>query len=185
MKTAEEIRESINELDNALNEWDRETEDWCVTGDERTTLENARALLWRKLSRQKTIEDMRKLLDFFEVHEELPLPWYSYATAYVDTYDAATGNERDPEDIKREARNITHLMVRAFGKVEKEYDNGSLYLKPRTRDDKPAFGNISLKFSVPRKAICRKVVTGTKVIPATEAVEVEVVDWICEDPVLA
>lgn len=50
-----------------------------------------------------------------------------------------------------------------------------------------AVGILTLRISAERSQVCRKIVTGTKVVPAytiPERVE-EDVEWVCDEPLLA
>jgi len=42
-------------------------------------------------------------------------------------------------------------------------------------------GDVSLHVNAARSTVCRRVVTGTKVIPARPEHTVEEVEWVCED----
>ncbi len=46
-----------------------------------------------------------------------------------------------------------------------------------------SFGPHQIVVSVPREQVCRKVVTGTRVVPATEETTEETYEWEC-DPVI-
>src|SRR5262245_12025639 len=144
----EAVQAEIEQLQATLDEWDSEAREFKVAGDDRNALRHQMWHLQRVLLRQKHIEDFRKYLDFLEIHDWLPLPSLSNPRSYIDSYDSITMDSRSEEDIKREARNITHLFVRATGKVEKNYDSYSMELKAST-----GFGTVKPIFVVPRDAV--------------------------------
>jgi hypothetical protein len=85
------------------------------------------------------------------------------------------------------SREAMALAARAFGKADKVIV-GDYWMCLRR-----VFGTITLGINVPRQEVCRKVVTGTRVVPATilparektfvpETVE-EIFEWKC-DPIL-
>lgn len=78
--------------------------------------------------------------------------------------------------------NIARVATR-LGKAVKQYDNDRFRVIIRT-------GDFELTYSVAREAVCRRVVTGVKHIEAseelvkTEAHDEEIVEWICDEPLL-
>jgi hypothetical protein len=46
-------------------------------------------------------------------------------------------------------------------------------------------GDVELQVFTDRATVCRKVVTGTRVEPAKPEREVEIVEWVCDEPLLA
>lgn len=116
------------------------------------------------------VEGLRELADFIEDHPELPITQpYLTLTFWIWS---------EGEEGKRKAA----IAARAFGNAQKIHGGGYLDIRKK-------FGPIAVDFTVSRDAVCRRIVTGTKVTPAEtrvipERVE-ETVEWICDEPLLA
>ena|SRR5437867_3780382 len=113
---------------------------------------------------QKKIDGMRQMLDFFEQHPEIKLPYFYGPDVYFDK----------PADL--------FPVIEACGKLEKHFVGSSFYLR-KTFD-----GGIHIDFNVARENICEKKVTGVRHVPAstytTEAHDEEIVEWSCPDSLL-
>lgn len=74
-------------------------------------------------------------------------------------------------------------IIRTLGSCRKQYISNSLYV------EKDFGKHLELNVTINREKVCRKIVTGTRVIPARaelipERVE-EIIEWDCTDPLLA
>ena len=111
------------------------------------------------IERACVIQGLRDLADFLDAHPNVPVPG-SEQTLNVFVDDRAT-----LAAIAREGRWEKHYYTNWFTLVA-------------------AFGPITLHINLDREQVCRKVVTGSRVVPARAAepehVE-EVTEWICED----
>lgn len=114
---------------------------------------------------------LRELADFYESRPGLPRPtlwgWRAEGDVNLD---------------KKKAKDI----LRTLGAFEKKY-TGDQFDAIVTL---PSGGK--LVFTTPREAICRKVVVGKKFVPEEyipgkiePAHEVEIVEWQCDEPILA
>lgn len=122
---------------------------------------------------ESTVKDLRAFADFIEQHGvEIPGDIY-ISNSYNSLWDD------DNSTAKEKAKAVAKILARG-GLVEKKHDDYDLTLIR-------SFGKIKLKFSIQREKFCKKVVTGTREIPAVtyEARTEEVVEWVCDDPVLA
>lgn len=79
-----------------------------------------------------------------------------------------------------EDKETVAAVARAMHGARKTYsDEGTAYLDKQ-------FGNgVQLSVCFPRNLVCRKVVKGTKVIPAEPEKTIEDVEWVCDEPILA
>lgn len=112
--------------------------------------------------RRAYVTGLRALADFIEAHPALPLPYAGSANAYA-------ADKAELQTIAREPG----------VKWEKAADANFFYLKTRF------VGGHSYDVNVDRPAVCRKVVTGTRVIPAKPEETVDEFHWICDEPLLA
>lgn len=132
----------------------------------------------RYAAAQKLADDLQEYSDFIRNHgHELPGDIYvpaSYNHLY-DDYDLSSGGITAKQKAKKAAKVLAKGAL-----VEKKHDNYSLDMIRK-------FGDIKLVFSISREKFCQKVVTGTKEIEAytVEAHTEEIVEWVCDDPVLA
>lgn len=115
---------------------------------------------------------LRELAAWVENHPDLELP----------RIDVAAYPVSDPAQSPA-------IWARALGGlVEKDYGDHTYALFKLRRQ----FGPLELRVIYDRATVCRKIVKGTEtvVIPAVAAkaerkVEREIVEWICEEPILA
>ena len=102
------------------------------------------------------IQALRDCAVFLERHPSVHAPRYVNLNVFVNTR----------EDIASHARAATW---------EKIYNDDWFYLRRE-------FGNdLSLDITTQRDTVCRKVITGTRTVPATPEREVEIVEWVCDD----
>jgi len=123
--------------------------------------------------RDEMVADLRAFADFIEENGH-KLPGNIYlGSSYNSLWDD------DRSTAKEKAKQVAKILAKG-GLVEKKHDNYSLDLIRK-------FGQIKLCFSINREKFCRKVVKGTKEIPAVtyEVRTEEIVEWVCDDPVLA
>jgi hypothetical protein len=113
-------------------------------------------------SNAEIAQNLRDLADFLEQHEEVP-PVYSM------TLNAFTHTKEELQDVARKG-----------APWEKIYEAGYFSLRKR-------FGPVTLDINLNREKVCRRVVTGTRIVPAQPAEpehEEDIVEWVCEDPIL-
>jgi hypothetical protein len=121
----------------------------------------------------KLAEDLREFADFVE-KRGVELPGDIYISGiYNHLYDD------DDSTAQEKAKRVAKILSKG-ALVEKRHDNYSLDLIRK-------FGQLKLIYSISREKFCKKVVVETKVIPARMIEErtEEVVEWVCDDPVLA
>jgi hypothetical protein len=131
----------------------------------------------RYKDRDDMVKGLRDLADLIEEKGlELPIPSSYYPTTFgFHLYES----DRIPpkENLKR--------VAKVLGKAEKKYVFDDFRL---TKD----FGKyVRLSFATARDQICQKVVTGTKLVPKREVIEIpnqfeteEIVEWVCDEPLL-
>jgi hypothetical protein len=110
--------------------------------------------------RTKAIQGLRQLADFLEAHPAVPLPVLWGLNAYA----------RSRADLAAAAR---------VGGWTKSY-NDSWFALSREFGE----GAVTLEINIERGQVCRKVVTGTRVVPAQPESVVETYDWVCDEPAL-
>ncbi len=102
-----------------------------------------------KPTREVRIRDMRAILDFYEAHPELKLPYELGSSDYTRVYCLD-----DKEQFNAHAR--------ALGSFEKQQDDdGNDFLLVKY------FGNRRLEVQVDRVAVCERIVVGTEEVPET------------------
>lgn len=109
-------------------------------------------------ARASLIAGMRELLDFLDAHPEIPVTSSQNYNVYVKA-----------DALKAIAR---------IGGWQKIYESNSFFTLRRT------FGEQQLDIFTDRDAVCRKVVTGTRVVPAQPAIDERienVEEWVCDD----
>ena len=110
--------------------------------------------------RKDFVDSLRACADFFEQHPDLPLPENQTLNVWNLTRDAI-------------------VKVAQQGSWQKHYAGSIFYL---SRD----FGNnLTLEYNAPRETVCRKVVKGMITVPAKPEQELEDVEWVCSEPLLA
>lgn len=111
--------------------------------------------------RTDAIQSFKDLVTFLETHPGVPVPKYCTLNAPLDTR----------EEIAAVARQSSWT---------KDF-NGSWFTLRKQ------FGTLNLDVYTDREQVCRKVVTGTRVVPAVEAQperEEQVTEWVCDEVAL-
>lgn len=109
------------------------------------------------MTNKEYVDGLRRLADWYEQHPGVQLPFQHHPTVYAYS-------------IKEDALAIASIL----GHSKKEFNGANFYLIKE-------FGEVKLRFYFSREAICERVVTGTKVIPAVsypERIE-EIIEWKC------
>jgi len=112
---------------------------------------------WRKTRLQRRaefIKGLQEVVDFITSHPTLKITGDARFYIFSDS----------PEEFS--------YAVRCLGNVTKEASGGDLVARA-------AFGPHTISAFVSQEETCERVVVGTKIIPATEEREVEIVEWIC------
>ncbi len=113
-------------------------------------------------SRQAYIGGLRELAAFLDAHPDLPIPASGGAHNVFVSDKAALA-----------------VIARVGVRWEKSATDDYFYLRV-------AFsGGHYYDVNVSREAVCRKVVTGTRIEPAVPEREVEEFHWVCDEPLLA
>ena len=118
----------------------------------------ATATEWRR--RAAFIQSLRACADWLEDHPTIRAPRYIDMDVFVDSR----------EDVAAHARVATW---------EKIYAGQFFYLRKSFGED------LNLDIITARETVCRKVVTGTEIMPAQPEREVEIVEWVCDEGVLS
>lgn len=106
------------------------------------------------------IAGVRACADFFEMQPDLEAPWGLMVNISVS--DKATmGRYARLTTWAKQYLGDWFSLVKDFG------------------------GGVTLELNIARAQVCRKVVTGTQIVPAQPEREVELVEWVCEDALLA
>jgi hypothetical protein len=123
--------------------------------------------------RRQFIEGLRAVANFYE---ENPGAWYDGMHLTLNMYVWG-----------RSARKTLAEMARAFGQCNKVYDDNNITLSRQFSEQ------VTVAVFAPRAKVCRRVVMGTRIlpariVPATEEIRippsrVEIVEWRC-DPLL-
>jgi hypothetical protein len=109
--------------------------------------------------RAAEIRGLRELADFLEQHPAVPIPMLDGQNAFVTSRDelAAIARAGSWEKLWLDQ---WFVLIRQFS------------------------GSVTLHVNAERSTVCRKVVTGTKTLPATPEREVETYEWVCDEPSL-
>lgn len=105
------------------------------------------------------IRSLRELANFLEDNPSIQQPQTLNITAFVPS----------KEDLVAQAR------IGPWGKI---YHDNFFYLQKSFGED------LTFAIATYRSNVCRRVVKGTKVIPAQAQREVEEVEWVCDEPLL-
>ena len=109
--------------------------------------------------RDEFIHGLRELADFLDAHPTVEVPIYAMLNVFVNTKD----------ELAAHARTATW---------EKVYNGNWFTLRKE-------FGTIKYEINATRDTVCRKVVKGTRVVPARPEHTVEEVEWVCEEALLS
>lgn len=127
--------------------------------------------------KRELVEGLRELADFIEAHPELPIAEKPFVNIEFWCHE----NELYPELKLGSVRLRLAIAARAMGLANKKYSGGYFDVYKR-------FGDcVRLTFTANREYVCRKVVKEVvhhpeRVIPARDE---EVVEWVCDDALLA
>ena len=114
----------------------------------------------REERRNAFIKALRACADFYEEHPLIEAPVQTTFNVFVNT----------KEEIAVYAR---------LAAWEKVYNEEWFSLRK-------VFGDsFQLEINATRETVCRKVVTGTRILPARPEQTVEIIEWICDEPLLA
>jgi hypothetical protein len=105
------------------------------------------------------IRSLRDAAQFLEDHPAVKAPRYVTMNVFVNTRD----------EIADQARAASWL---------KDYNDTWFNLRRQFGED------LSIEINASRETVCRKVVTGTRVVPARPECVVDVYEWECDDPAL-
>lgn len=106
------------------------------------------------------IQSLRDCVEFLESHPGITAPRYVDMNVFVNDREAIA----------------VHARAASWEKI---YNGEWFYLRKEFGPD------LRLDITAPRDTVCRKVVTGTRTVPAQPAREVEQVEWVCEEPITA
>lgn len=107
------------------------------------------------------VAGLRELAAFVEAHPDLPVPYGGGQNAFVSS-----------------KADLAHVARTAGVRWEKSVNGEWFYLRVAFQ------GGHSYELNIARDQVCRKVVTGTRIEPATPEREVEEVTWVCDEPLL-
>lgn len=128
--------------------------------DMQVTIELQRAASQR---RAELVRSLRDAADFFEAHPLVQTPRYTVMNVFLNTKDEIAGQAR-------------------LATWEKDYQDTWFCLRKTFCED------LKLEINTQRSTVCRKVVTGTEVVPlkpAEPASVRETFEWVCDEPLLA
>lgn len=114
-----------------------------------------------QIERRDFVQGLRELADFIDAHPDIPCPYGEAHNAFV----------RDKTQLGMIARAVG-------GRWDKNCTSQFFYIR------REFAGGHSYEVNVSRDQVCRKVVTGTRIEPAQPEREVEVVEWVCTEPLL-
>ena len=112
------------------------------------------------MERQPFIQSLRDLADWLDAHPDVPTPDSVQLHTLVRTKD----------ELRAVAKASPAWAKLYFGE----------YMALRH-----TVGTIEYDINIARSEVCRKVVTGTKVVPAQPETTVEDFEWVCDDPILS
>jgi len=113
--------------------------------------------------RQRRLASIREMLDFLESHPDFPIPYgMSYVSLFADTKEEIVNMVKQLGDVTKHAFDDQYTVEKRFG----------------TR--------AGITIYISRDQVCRKVVTGIERVEeiVTPAHDKEIVDWICDEPLL-
>ena len=114
--------------------------------------------------KREWLDGLRAVADWFEFHpERIPPNHYGYQVPLFP------GGKRELAQLARE-----------LGKVEKIHGDDLFRVRRQ-------FGPHRIDGVTSRAEVCTRVVTGTRMVPeeVTPAHEEEIVEWVCDEPLLA
>lgn len=113
------------------------------------------------MEREQTLQGLRELVAFLAEHPTVPLPACLHMiNAFVDT------------------REELAVVARAAS-WQKGWDKEDWFVLRRE-----FAGDVALEVNIERERVCRKVVTGTQILPAQPERTVETYEWACDEPAI-
>ena len=109
--------------------------------------------------RKAFIQGLRACADFFEQHPTVNTPYCETINVFVGTRDGMAAHAR-ASTWEKVYSDSWFMLCKEFG------------------------GGVTLEINTSRETVCRRIVTGTEVVPAQPERVVEKVEWICEDAAL-
>ena len=116
--------------------------------------------------RAEVINGLRALADFLESHPAVPYPVCTRLNAFVATRDELAAVARHGAPWAKQSNEQYFWLSRVFA-------------------GDPRYPDLQLDINIDREQVCRKVVKGTKTIPAQPERTIEDVEWICDEALLA
>lgn len=110
----------------------------------------------------KAIKGLRAFADWLEQNPE-----YAEDMTLDATFNAFAPKRSDLEK-----------WARVLGNAKKVFSGTWFYL------ERNFGGDVKLQVNINRERVCRKVQTGTEILPAREEQEVPVYEWECDDPIV-
>ena len=108
------------------------------------------------------VRGLRALADFVEAQTTLPVPCPTSLNTFVSSKAELVAVVRTTGIRWTKDANGDYFYIRVL------FEGGHYY-----------------DVNVARNQVCRKVVTGTRVVPATPERVVEEFEWVCDEPLLA
>lgn len=130
---------------------------------------------------RELVEGLRAMADFIEENIELPVEFEPEVKLNVWLYNDSRYNQ----DIQhhRTAREKLAVAAKILGKAEKRHLSAYFDLVKKFSKC------VSIEYTIDREMVCKRVVTGKKIVPAETYErperEEEIVEWICDEPILA
>lgn len=117
------------------------------------------------------------------IHHGIEVPWDAYygtsryANIAQHLYNSDNGqNELDVEGTQKQFARVVKWARRNGWTVEKKYNDDEFQIKISGIHDPIR----NMEFYSTRQVICKRVQTGTKVVPATDAHEEPVYEYMCD-----
>ncbi len=107
------------------------------------------------------VKGLREFADFLAAHPDLPVP-------VAGSHNAFAADKAMLATIARTGVRWTKRAIDEWFYLSVSFTGGHTY-------------DVNLS----REQVCRKVVTGTRLVPAVAAREVEEYHWVCDEPLLA
>ncbi len=127
---------------------------------------------------EETVKELREFADFLEKHGvELPDGLWISTTEYM-TLTATDYEDGESKINEAGTKENIRKFIDAVGECEKDYSDDRIVITKRY-----STGNVMLKGEVDRNIMCKRVVVGQKVIPATEERIIDEVEWVCAENV--
>lgn len=112
-------------------------------------------------SREEVVRGLKALAEFLEQNDRIPVPYSIDVNVFVEDKDALAD------------------VARSGGRWDKNQSDSFFWLR------QDFGGGVNIQVNVNRERVCKRIVTGKKTIPARPEIEVDVVEWVCDEPLLA